>query len=66
MEKANRHWVPIYVWTVDDSDKMSQYLDIGISGLITNYPDRAKEKVNYFKQNNYQYYLDQESRYPKS
>lgn len=66
VEKANRHWVPIYVWTVDDSDKMSQYLDIGISGLITNYPDRAKEKVNYFKQNNYQYYLDQESRYPKS
>lgn len=66
VEKANRNWVPIYVWTVDDSDKMSQYLDIGISGIITNYPNRAKEKVDYFKQNNYQYYLHQGSRYPKS
>lgn len=66
VEKANRHWIPIYVWTVDDSDKMSQYLDIGISGIITNYPNRAKEKVDYFKQNNYQYYLEQGSGYPKS
>lgn len=64
VEKANRNWTPVYVWTVDDRDKMIQYLDIGVSGLITNYPNRAREEIDYFKQHNYQYYYHQEMNHP--
>lgn len=36
VEKANRNWVPVYVWTVDDESRMIQYLELGVSGIITN------------------------------
>ncbi len=31
--------LPVYVWSVYDSEKMLQYLEMGISGIITDYPD---------------------------
>lgn len=34
VEKANRNWVPVYVWTVDDESRMIQYLELGVSGII--------------------------------
>ena len=37
LEQAGRAWMPIYVWTVDDYNKMSNYLDMGVSGLITEF-----------------------------
>lgn len=46
LEQAGRAWMPIYVWTVDDYNKMSNYLDMGVSGLITNYPDLAREEAD--------------------
>lgn len=46
LEQAGRAWMPVYVWTVDNYDKMSNYLDMGVSGLITNYPDLAREEID--------------------
>lgn len=56
VDKANSNWIPIYVWSVDDKTKMKQYLDIGVSGIITNYPDRGHEVVKKYLEKNHQYY----------
>lgn len=56
VDKANSNWIPIYVWSVDDKTKMKQYLDIGVSGIITNYPDRGYDVIKKYLQNNHQYY----------
>ena len=66
VEKANRNWVPVYVWTVDDESRMMQYLELGVSGIITNYPNRGRKAVDKFKENNYQYYYHHGSGYPDS
>ena len=66
VEKANRNWVPVYVWTVDDESRMIQYLELGVSGIITNYPNRGRKAVDKFKENNYQYYYHHGSGYPDS
>lgn len=57
--------LPIYIWTVDNSKKMKQYLDMGVSGLITNYPDLGRNVVDeYEKTDNHYYYYDGKN-YPK-
>lgn len=37
---------PLYVWSVYDSDRMLQYLQMGVTGLITDFPDIAREVVD--------------------
>lgn len=64
IEKANNNWVPVYVWTVDTSDKMKQYLNMGVSGIITNYPDRGRMAVDEYLKHNYQYYYYKDYGYP--
>lgn len=57
VDKANAYWIPVYVWSVDDRDKMKQYLDMGVSGIITNYPARGYQEVKKYLKKNHQYYL---------
>lgn len=38
--------VPIYVWTVDRIETMKQYLNMGVDGIITNYPQEARKIVD--------------------
>lgn len=64
LEQAGRAWMPIYVWTVDDYNKMSNYLDMGVSGLITNYPDLAREEADAYMDRYPQYYQYQGRGYP--
>ena len=65
IQKAVKHMLPIYIWTVDNSKKMKQYLDMGVSGLITNYPDLGRNVVDeYEKTDNHYYYYDGKN-YPK-
>ncbi|WP_028042058.1 glycerophosphodiester phosphodiesterase family protein [Candidatus Stoquefichus massiliensis] len=65
VQKAVKHMLPVYVWTVDHSKRMKQYLDMGVSGLITNYPDLGKMIIEeYEKQDNHYYYYDGKS-YPQ-
>lgn len=64
LEQAGRAWMPVYVWTVDDYNKMSNYLDMGVSGLITNYPDLAREEIDDYMRRYPQYYQYQGKGYP--
>lgn len=41
--------LPLYVWSVYDSDKMLQYLQMGVTGLITDFPDIARTVVDAYQ-----------------
>lgn len=43
-----RNALPVYVWTVNEKDKMRQLLNMGVRGLISDFPDRALEEVAAF------------------
>ena len=42
---CKRAWLPVYVWTVDDLNKMNKYLEMGINGIISNKPYLTKEAL---------------------
>ena len=41
--------LPVYVWSVYDREKMRQYLEMGVSGLISDYPDEAAQVVSAYR-----------------
>lgn len=65
IQKAASCMIPVYIWTVDNSKKMKQYLDMGVCGLITNYPDVGKMVVNKYEQSSFHYYYYEDKGYPK-
>ena len=62
-----REWgLPVYVWTVYDTDKMEQYLQMGVTGLISDWPDLALEVVEHYNASHgTDQYLWQGEGYPK-
>ncbi|MBT0566652.1 glycerophosphodiester phosphodiesterase family protein [Williamsia sp. CHRR-6] len=40
---AHRAGLKVIPWTVDDPATMAYFVDLGVDGLITNYPDRLRE-----------------------
>lgn len=38
---CHQHKIRIVPWTVNDEDKMKKLKDLGVDGIITDYPDRA-------------------------
>lgn len=42
---AREAWVPVYVWTVNDPAVMDDYLTMGVSGLVSDFPDMALSVV---------------------
>ena len=46
---ARSQGLPLYVWSVYDSDKMLQYLQMGVVGLITDFPDIARDVVDGYR-----------------
>lgn len=60
IQKAMSQMLPVYVWTVDDEKKMQQYLDMGVSGIITNYPDTAREVIDHYLLEHPYSYVDED------
>lgn len=59
VQKAVSHMIPVYIWTVNDTKRMRQYLEMGVSGLITDYCDRSREIIDYYLENHHHiYYYD--------
>jgi len=41
LNAAHQNGLEVWQWTVDDEARMKELIDLGIDGLITNYPDKA-------------------------
>lgn len=44
--KVHQMGKTLHVWTVDKQEDMKEMIGLGVDGLITNYPDRAKTVLN--------------------
>jgi glycerophosphoryl diester phosphodiesterase/membrane-associated phospholipid phosphatase len=42
---ADRLGVDVHVWTVNERDDMRRLLDLGVHGILTDYPDRLAEEI---------------------
>lgn len=42
LEQAHARQLPVYAYTVNTRSQMTHYLDMGLDGLFTDYPDRLK------------------------
>ncbi len=40
---AHAHQVQIHVWTINEEEEMTRLLDMGVDGLVTDFPGRMKE-----------------------
>ena len=52
-------WLPVYVWTVNDRANMQRYLELGVNGFITDYPDVGAQTVEEYLQSSDAVYLDE-------
>lgn len=46
IEDANRFGLPVHAWTINERDEMDRLLGLGVVGLITDWPDRAREAID--------------------
>jgi hypothetical protein len=51
VEEAHRRGMKVVTWTVDNKEDMVRMIDAGVDAIISNYPDRLLEVVNYYEQN---------------
>ncbi len=43
MTCADLRGMPVVVWTVNDPEEAGRLIDLGVSGIVTDYPDRLRE-----------------------
>lgn len=53
-------WIPVYVWTVNDTSNMQEYLEMGAIGIVSDNPDEARAAVDMFLQVSKGSYLEKE------
>ena len=46
LDFAHKNEIEVWKWTVNDESEMEKLIVLDIDGLITNYPDKALEKLN--------------------
>lgn len=39
----------IYVWSVNDDERMRQYIEMGVTGIITDWPETAREVLDRYR-----------------
>jgi glycerophosphoryl diester phosphodiesterase len=45
LDHAHRHGVAVHVWTVNEEREMHRLLDLGVDGLVTDFPGRLRDLV---------------------
>ncbi len=45
VERAHARGKQVFVWTVNEKPRMESLIDLGVDGIITNYPDRLAEVI---------------------
>ena len=45
MEHAHVHGLQVHVWTVNDREEMNRLLDLGVDGIVTDYPARLADVI---------------------
>jgi glycerophosphoryl diester phosphodiesterase len=43
---ADRLGLPVHVWTVNEPHDMRRFIDMGVAGIFTDYPDRLREVLS--------------------
>ena len=46
VEAAHRLNLKVHVWTINDPAQMQQLIEIGVDGIMTDYPDRLLNRLN--------------------
>jgi glycerophosphoryl diester phosphodiesterase len=46
VEQSHDHNIRVFVWTVNEEDEMKRLLDLGVDGILTDYPDRLLSLIS--------------------
>ena len=49
IRSAHASGKPVYVWTVNDPQRMIRLIGLGVDGLITNHPALARDVIDYYR-----------------
>ena len=49
---AHEHNIAVHYWTVNDKDEMRFLIELGVDGIMTDYPNRLKEVLDEYKNKN--------------
>jgi len=45
VEHAHAHAIQVHVWTINAPDEMAELLDLGVDGIVTDFPGRLSELI---------------------
>ena len=52
VDAAKQKNIPIFVWTVNEPDEMRRFIEMGLNGIITDYPDRLTKVLDKQRESN--------------